>query len=173
MQHTTSVGDVRRFPSGRHFASYLGLTLREHSSGGRRRLGGISKQGDRYLRTLLMHAARGTLSHSLHPTKPTPFRAWARTVAQRRGSNIATAAVANRLARMVWRVWRDDRPFTPSGPSPRSHHTLSLDLVQEDCRATDGSPSDRRGDTPTSWLATRAVRTIGIPARDFHRGPEH
>ena len=110
------VGDVRRFPSGRHFASYLGLTPREHSSGGRRRLGAISKQGDRYLRTLLMHAARGTLSHSLHPTKPTPFRAWARTVAERRGSNIAIAAVANRLARMVWRVWRDDRAFIAEGP---------------------------------------------------------
>ena len=58
------------------------------------------------LRTLLMHAARGTLSHSLHPTKPSPFRTWARTVAARRGSNIATAAIANRLARMVWRVFR-------------------------------------------------------------------
>ena len=65
---------------------------------------------------LLMHAARGTLSHSLHPTKPTPFRAWARTVAERRGSNIATAAIANRLARMVWRVWRDDREFIAEGP---------------------------------------------------------
>ena len=110
------VGDVRRFPSGRHFASYLGLTPREHSSGGRRHLGAISKQGDQYLRTLLMHAARGTLSHSLHPTKPTPFRAWARTVAERRGSNIAIAAIANRLARMVWRVWRDDRDFVAEGP---------------------------------------------------------
>ena len=111
------VGDVRRFPSGRHFASYLGLTPREHSSGGRRRLGAISKQGDQYLRTLLMHAARGTLSHSLHPTKPSPFRTWARTVAARRGSNIATAAIANRLARMVWRVWRDNRPFVVEGPA--------------------------------------------------------
>ena len=67
------VGDVHRFPSGRHCPSYLGLTPREHSSGGRRRLGAISKQGDQYLRTLLMHAARGTLSHSLHPTKPSPL----------------------------------------------------------------------------------------------------
>ena len=79
------VGDVRRFPSGRHFASYLGLTPREHSSGGRRRLGGISKQGDQYLRTLLIHAARGTLSHSFHPDRATPFRRWARAVAERRG----------------------------------------------------------------------------------------
>ena len=110
------VGDVRRFPSGRHFASYLGLTPREHSSGSRRRLGAISKQGDRYLRMLLMHAARSTLAHPVHPVKPIPFRAWARTVEDRRGSNIATAAIANRLARIVWRVWRDDRPFVVEGP---------------------------------------------------------
>jgi len=110
------VGDVRRFPSGRHFASYLGLTPREHSSGGRRRLGAMSKQGDQYLRMLLMHGARAELSHSQHPTKRTPFRVWAHTVAERRGANIATAAIANRLARMVWRVWRDDRPFVLEGP---------------------------------------------------------
>ncbi len=63
------VGDVRRFPSGRHLASYLGLTPREHSSGNRRQLGAISKQGDRYLRTLLMHGARAVLSHSGNPQK--------------------------------------------------------------------------------------------------------
>ena len=111
------VGNVRRFPTGRHFASYLGLTPREHSSGGRRRLGGISKQGDQYLRTLLIHAARGTLSHSFHPDRATPFRRWARSVAERRGANIAIAAIANRLARMVWRVWRDERPFVVARPA--------------------------------------------------------
>lgn len=109
------VGDVQRFPSGRHFASYLGLTPREHSSGHRRQLGAISKQGDRYLRTLLMHGARAVLSHS-GPETTTPFRIWARQVAARRGANIATAAIANRLARMVWRVWRDDRPFIAEPP---------------------------------------------------------
>ena len=110
------VGDVRRFPSGRHFASYLSLTPREHSSGGRRRLGGITKQGDQYLRTLLIHAGRGTLSHSFTPERATPFRVWARSMAERRGANIATVAIANRLARMVWRVWRDNRPFVVEGP---------------------------------------------------------
>lgn len=110
------VGDVRRFPTGRHFASYLGLTPREHSSGGRRRLGAITKQGDQYLRTLLIHAGRGTLSHSFTPERATPFRVWARAVAERRGPNIATVAIANRLARIVWRVWRDNRPFVVEGP---------------------------------------------------------
>jgi transposase len=111
-----SVGDARRFASGRHFASYLGLTPREHSSGGRRQLGAISKQGDRYLRTLLMHGARAMFSHAHRPATATPLRNWARTVAERRGANIAIAALANRLARMVWRVWRDERDFVAEGP---------------------------------------------------------
>ena len=58
-----------------------------------------------------MHGARALLSHCRNPAKATPFRIWIRNIAARRGANIATAAIANRLARMVWRVWRDDRPF--------------------------------------------------------------
>ena len=58
-----------------------------------------------------MHGVRAVLSHSGNLTKTTSFRTWARAVAARRGTNMATAAIANRLARMVWRVWRDDRPF--------------------------------------------------------------
>ena len=60
-----------------------------------------------------MHGARAVLSHSLNPATTTPFRTWVRAVADRRGSTIATAAIANRLARMVW---RDDRPFVAEGP---------------------------------------------------------
>src|SRR5687767_6634096 len=61
------VGDVQRFPSARHFASYLGLTPREHSSGQRRHLGAISKRGDTYLRMLLIHGARAVLWHAKRP----------------------------------------------------------------------------------------------------------
>ena len=110
------VGDVRRFPSGRHFASYLGLTPKEHSSGSRRRLGAISKQGDRYLRTLVIQGARSVLFHSKGRSTTTAFRTWALAVEQRRGHNIATVAVANKLARIVWRVWRGDRPFAAEWP---------------------------------------------------------
>jgi transposase len=63
-----AVGDVQRFPSARHFASYLGLTPREHSSGARRRLGAISKRGDTYLRMLLIHGARAVLWHAKRPS---------------------------------------------------------------------------------------------------------
>jgi len=70
------VGDIRRFPSGRHFASYLGLTPRESSSALRRRLGSISKRGDVYLRTLLIHGARSVLLAAKRRT-PDRLRAWA------------------------------------------------------------------------------------------------
>src|SRR5439155_14905652 len=59
-----AVGDVQRFPSARHFASYLGLAPREDSTGPRRRLGAISKRGDTYLRMLLIHGARSVLCHA-------------------------------------------------------------------------------------------------------------
>jgi hypothetical protein len=64
------VGDIHRFPSGRHLASYLGLTPREYSSGSRRRLGRISKRGDAYVRMLLIHGARSVLMHSKKLAQP-------------------------------------------------------------------------------------------------------
>jgi transposase len=106
------VGDIGRFPSGRHFACYLGLTPREHSSGSRRRLGRISKQGDVYLRTLLIHGGRSVLvgaKSSAHP--PDQFRAWALELEQRCGYNKAAVAVANKLARIAWAVWKSAQPF--------------------------------------------------------------
>jgi transposase len=105
------VGDVRRFPTARHFASFLGLTPKERSSGDQRRLGRISKRGDTYLRMLLTHGARAVLRVA-HVTKsPTRLHAWALAVQQRRNHNIAAIALANKLARIVWAVWRQERPF--------------------------------------------------------------
>jgi transposase len=106
-----SVGDVHRFPSGRSFAAYLGLTPRESSSGGSRRLGPISKRGNRYLRVLLIHGARAALLAAHRTQKPDTLQAWALHTAEARGHNIATVALANRMARIAWRVWRDQRPF--------------------------------------------------------------
>jgi transposase len=106
------VGDVQRFPSGRHFASYLGLTPREHSSGLRRHLGAISKRGDPYLRMLLIHGARAVLLHAKKPAAPKDrLRAWALAREKARGHNKAAVALANKLARIVWAVWRNERAF--------------------------------------------------------------
>lgn len=102
------VGDVQRFPSGRHFASYLGLTPRESSSGLQRRLGRISKRGDPYLRMLLIHGARAVLCHAKKAKCPNDrLRAWALERERARGHNKATVALANKLARIAWAVWRN------------------------------------------------------------------
>jgi transposase len=105
------VADIRRFPSGRHFASFLGLTPKEDSSGSRRRLGAISKQGDVYVRMLLTHGARSVVWHAKTAARPTSLQQWAVQTEQRRGRNVAAVAVANKLARIVWAVWAQHRPF--------------------------------------------------------------
>jgi transposase len=109
------VGDIQRFPSGRHFASWLGLTATERSSAEQRRLGRISKQGDVYLRTLMVHGARAVLQHARRAKRsgrPTDrLRTWALECEDRRGHNKATVALANRIARIVWATWKHDRPF--------------------------------------------------------------
>ena len=98
------VGPLDRFPSGRHFASYLGLTPRERSSGLTRNLGPITKRGDKYIRMLLVHGARTTLWHAKKQSQPDPLRTWALALEQHRGHNIAAVALANRIARILWAV---------------------------------------------------------------------
>jgi transposase len=105
------VGNVQRFPSGRHFASYLGLTPRERSSGLTRRLGAISKRGDTYIRMLLIHGARSVLCSAKRKTNPHPIQLWALELERLRGHNKATVALANKLARITWAVWRNQRPY--------------------------------------------------------------
>jgi transposase len=106
-----AVGDVWRFPSARHFASWLGLTPREYSSGSVRRLGGISKRGDRYLRTLLIHGGRSVLVAAHRKQEPSSLQAWALDVERQHGRNIAAVAIANKLARFAWAVWRKNQDF--------------------------------------------------------------
>lgn len=107
--------DIQRFPSGRHLASWLGLTARESSSAEKRRLGRISKRGDAYLRTLLIHGARAVLNASSAAAKRgrtlDRLRTWACATQQRCGYNKATVALANKLARIVWATWKYQRPF--------------------------------------------------------------
>jgi transposase len=110
-----TVGHIHAFRRARQFASWLGLTPREYSSGTHRRLGGISKRGDVYLRCLLTHGARAVLRAAQHraTTKEplTRLHQWALTVQIRRGHNKAAIAVANKLGRIVWAVWHYDVPF--------------------------------------------------------------
>ena len=110
------VVNVHRFPSARHLASYLGLTPRERSSGNTRRLGAISKRGDVYLRTLLIHGARSVLARAKQsePTRRDRLRDWAAKIDKTRGHNKAAVALANKMARMVWAVWHHDRDYQPA-----------------------------------------------------------
>jgi transposase len=102
------VGDVKRFRSGRRFASYLGLTPRERSSGMKQRFGRISKRGDSYLRLLLIHCARSVLGHARRAKTHDRLRSWALSVQKRTKPNKAAVALANKLARIVWAVWSRD-----------------------------------------------------------------
>lgn len=105
------VGDIYRFRSGRDFAAYLGLTPREHSSGLARHLGRITKRGNSYLRMLLIHGARSALRAGRLAERPDDLRTWALALQRRKGHNVAAVALANKLARVCWRLWRDQRPF--------------------------------------------------------------
>jgi len=120
---SAGIGDFARFPSGRHFASALGLTPREYSSGGTRRLGRITKHGDTYLRTLLIHGARSALVAAAcirkrgRPLDRT--QQWALALAERKGHNKAAVALANKTARRLWAAEHHGTSFDPDHISPR------------------------------------------------------
>jgi transposase len=95
-----AIGDRQCFKNGRQFAAWLGLVPKQQSSGGRTRLFGISKRGDRYIRTLLIHGARAVLGRVR--TKEDPRSQWLKKLRQRRHPNIAAVALANKNARIAW-----------------------------------------------------------------------
>jgi transposase len=110
-----TTGDVTHFQDARHFASWLGLTPREFSSGGTRHLGRISKKGDRYLRMLLTHGARSVLRAAAAAVEKgkvlSGVRKWALQVQSRSNHNKATCALANKLARICYATLRDHAAF--------------------------------------------------------------
>ena len=96
------VADPKAFQSARHFAAWIGLVPRQHSSGGREKLGRISKQGDRYLRGLFTAGALAVIRYAkIHGTKHRP---WLTALLARRPTKVAAIALANKIARMVWAV---------------------------------------------------------------------
>jgi transposase len=105
-----SVGDAKSFKNGRQLAAWLGLVPRQDSSGGKDRLLGISKRGDTYLRTLLIHGARSVL-FSLKRRVDQPSDGWLVRLAARRNANIAAVALANKTARIVWALLAHQRDY--------------------------------------------------------------
>ena len=96
------VADARVFRNGRQLSAYLGLVPRQFSTGGKPRLGSITKRGDRYLRQLLVHGARSVIRHL--GDKQDRISCWLRELIARRGINKATVALANKQARWAWAV---------------------------------------------------------------------
>ena len=95
-----SIADPKAFRSGRNFSAWIGLVPKQHSSGGKDRLGNISKQGDRYLRSLFMAGALAVIRYAkIHGTTHRP---WLTALLARRPTKVAAIALANKMARMVW-----------------------------------------------------------------------
>ena len=106
-----TIGDGSQFNSGRQLSAWLGLVLRQHSSGGKDRLGRISKQGDGYIRRLLVHGARTVLRW--RRAKPDTEAGWAEQLLARRPTNVVLVAMANKTARVAWALLRHQRDYQP------------------------------------------------------------
>ena len=109
------IGDGKAFKCGRDVSASLGLVPRQHSSGGKNTLLGISKRGDKYLRSLLVHGARSVVKHA--QSKDDALNVWVSKLIERRGKNKATVALANKLARIAWAVITTNKTY-------ESHHAI-------------------------------------------------
>ena len=136
-----SVGDARNFANGRQLAAWLGLVPKQHSSGGKTNLQGISKRGDTYLRTLLIHGARAVIRHI---ERKANGQGWLGKLLGRRNKNVAAVALANKNARIAWALLAHDR------------HRVTAVLSHRFRRLHRQSCSDGRQVRP--WLAKPAVR---------------
>lgn len=110
-----AIGDAKAFRSGREFAACIGLVPGQTGSGGKVRLLGMSKRGDTYLRTLLIHGARAVLRHARSPSP------WLQQLSQRRPPNVVIVALANKMARTIWAVLAHERAYDKDHVSLRPH----------------------------------------------------
>ena len=104
-----TIGDAKNFDNGRQMAAWLGLVPKQNSSGGKNVLLGISKRGDTYLRTLLIHGARAVIYAAQQ--KKDKVESWLSRLLERRNMNVAAVALANKNARIVWALLARDREF--------------------------------------------------------------
>jgi transposase len=108
-----AVGDGKQFKRGRDMAAWLGLTPKQHSSGGKDRLLGMSKRGDTYLRTLLIQGARSVLK--VIDKKTDPRSQWLQNLCSRRHKNVAAVALANKNARIAWALLNNETNYLSVG----------------------------------------------------------
>ena len=112
----STIGDGRNYSRGRDAAASLGLVPRQHSSGGKNVLLGISKRGDRYVRSLLVHGARAVVAQAVR--KNDPQSRWINRIRQERGWNKAVVAMANKMARIGWAILRHNTTYQPRLEDP-------------------------------------------------------
>jgi transposase len=105
-----TIGDARNFKNGRQLAAWLGIVPKQHSTGGKSTLLGISKRGDTYLRTLLIHGARAVVRIAENRPNADP---WLKRLLARRNKNVAAVALANKNARTLWALLAHDREYVP------------------------------------------------------------
>ncbi len=105
------IGDGRAFSRGRQAAACVGLTPRHHGTGGKNRLYGITKQGDRYLRSILIHGARAVVSQAKR--RDDPLSVWVTELKARSHTNVAAVALANKNVRIAWAMLRGGTDYDP------------------------------------------------------------
>ncbi len=108
----TAVGNAKQFKNGRDMAAWIGLVPTQHSSGGKEKPGGISKRGDKFLRTLLIHGARSVIRFSEAKTDKRSL--WVNELIARRNKNVATVALANKNARIIWSILAREVHYRPA-----------------------------------------------------------
>jgi transposase len=113
-----TMGAANAFRSGREFAAWIGLVPAQTGTGGKVRLLGISKRGDTYLRTLLIHGARAVLQHTKTPSR------WLQDIGKRRPRNVVTVALANKIARTIWAVLAHERTYDKDHVSVKPRMTM-------------------------------------------------
>ena len=106
-----AIGDAKQFNGCRDLSAWVGLVPRQHSSGGKEQLGRITKRGDTYLRTLLIHGARAVVN--VCQNKTDRKSKWLQGLITRRNKNIATVALANKNARIIWAVLTRGETYRP------------------------------------------------------------
>lgn len=115
-----SVGNAQQFEDGRQMAAWMGMVPRQHSSGGKTVLLGITKRGDKYLRTLLIHGARAALrSYQSHPER---MPQWVHRLLQRKHPNVVCVAIANRTVRVAWAMLTRGEDYRPAQATKAAHN---------------------------------------------------
>lgn len=151
------IDDAGRFRRAHQVESYLGLVPSEDSSGGKRRIGAITKQGNTYLRALLVQSAWAMLNAS--GCTSDPLRCWADAIAKRRGKRIAVVALARRLAGVLWAMWRDGTVYDAALVARSGAHGLRRSAQSIEQRAA----ALERAAKKVLHHRTRPTQTAEVP----------